>query len=88
MQHEGKKELIVYAEGTRYTVDFGRLAKQLTGLMAAFVRIMTGIPRQTANRPAIRRSQKVGGCFHSSSCMCAGIGVETQSCPTRNLSSA
>ncbi|KAF8803981.1 hypothetical protein BYT27DRAFT_7225465 [Phlegmacium glaucopus] len=29
VQHEGKKELIVKAEGTRYTVDFGALAYQM-----------------------------------------------------------
>ncbi|TBU28382.1 hypothetical protein BD311DRAFT_788551 [Dichomitus squalens] len=28
--HEGKKELWVYAVGTRYTVDFGRLARQMS----------------------------------------------------------
>ncbi|KAF5319721.1 hypothetical protein D9619_008693 [Psilocybe cf. subviscida] len=28
--HEGKKELIVRADGDRYTVDFGSLAKQMT----------------------------------------------------------
>jgi hypothetical protein len=28
--HDGKKELVVYASGTRYTVDFGALAHQMT----------------------------------------------------------
>ncbi|KAF9553394.1 hypothetical protein CPC08DRAFT_697765 [Agrocybe pediades] len=31
--HEGKKELVVTAVGTRYTVDFGNLAHQMTGLI-------------------------------------------------------
>ena len=30
VQHEGKKELVVEAVGTRYTVDFGALACQMT----------------------------------------------------------
>ncbi|KAF8803973.1 hypothetical protein BYT27DRAFT_7225460 [Phlegmacium glaucopus] len=30
VQHEGKKELVVKAQGTRYTVDFGALAYQMT----------------------------------------------------------
>jgi len=30
VQHEGKKELVVRAVGTRYTVDFGALAHQMT----------------------------------------------------------
>ncbi|KAH9899279.1 hypothetical protein C8Q73DRAFT_679271 [Cubamyces lactineus] len=29
--HEGKKELVVQASGTRYTVDFASLARQMTG---------------------------------------------------------
>jgi len=31
VKHEGKKELVVTAAGTRYTVDFGDLANQMTG---------------------------------------------------------
>ncbi|KAF8151805.1 hypothetical protein B0H34DRAFT_141105 [Crassisporium funariophilum] len=31
VKHEGKKELVVKAVGTRYTVDFGDLARQMTG---------------------------------------------------------
>ena len=31
VKHEGKKELVVTAAGTRYTVDFGNLANQMTG---------------------------------------------------------
>jgi len=31
VKHEGKKELVVKAVGTRYTVDFGNLANQMTG---------------------------------------------------------
>lgn len=31
--HEGKKELVVEAVGNRYTVDFGSLARQMTGLL-------------------------------------------------------
>jgi Domain of unknown function (DUF4419) len=31
--HEGKKELVVYASGTRYTVDFGDMARQMTSLI-------------------------------------------------------
>jgi hypothetical protein len=31
VQHEGKKELVVKAMGTRYTVDFGYLATLMTG---------------------------------------------------------
>ena len=30
VQHKGKKELVVQAVGTRYTVDFGALAHQMT----------------------------------------------------------
>ena len=33
VQHEGKKHLVITAYGTRYTVDFGRMAEQMTGLM-------------------------------------------------------
>jgi len=33
VSHEGKKRLTVYAVGTRYTVDFGHLAQEMTGLM-------------------------------------------------------
>ncbi|KII90179.1 hypothetical protein PLICRDRAFT_40374 [Plicaturopsis crispa FD-325 SS-3] len=33
VQHEGKKELTVYGLGTRYTVDFGHLAKEMTRLI-------------------------------------------------------
>ncbi|KAH6915722.1 hypothetical protein BKA70DRAFT_1092941 [Coprinopsis sp. MPI-PUGE-AT-0042] len=35
--HEGKKKLVVYATGTRYTVDFGDLARQMTDLIDANV---------------------------------------------------
>ena len=31
--HEGKKELVVTASGTRYSVDFGDLARQMTELI-------------------------------------------------------
>ncbi|KAJ7235154.1 hypothetical protein B0H12DRAFT_150285 [Mycena haematopus] len=31
--HEGKKELIIYAEGTRYTVDFGAMSHQMVDLI-------------------------------------------------------
>jgi hypothetical protein len=31
--HEGEKKLIVHAAGTRYTVDFGNLAHQMTGVI-------------------------------------------------------
>ncbi|KAJ6500921.1 hypothetical protein C8R45DRAFT_897287 [Mycena sanguinolenta] len=31
--HEGKKELTVYAEGTRYTVDFGAMSRQMVDLI-------------------------------------------------------
>src|SRR5882757_10835255 len=31
--HEGKKELVVYASGSRYTVDYGDMAKRMTGLI-------------------------------------------------------
>lgn len=29
MEHEGQKELTVYAVGTRYTVDFGAMSKEM-----------------------------------------------------------
>ncbi len=29
MDHEGQKELTVYAVGTRYTVDFGAMSKEM-----------------------------------------------------------
>jgi Domain of unknown function (DUF4419) len=35
--HEGKKKLVVYASGTRYTVDFGDMARQMTDLIDANV---------------------------------------------------
>ena len=31
VKHEREKELVVTADGTRYTVDFGKLANQMTG---------------------------------------------------------
>ncbi|KAJ7124235.1 hypothetical protein C8R44DRAFT_852206 [Mycena epipterygia] len=31
--HEGKRELVIYAGGTRYTVDFGSLSRQMTELI-------------------------------------------------------
>ncbi|KAJ7660166.1 hypothetical protein DFH06DRAFT_1472257 [Mycena polygramma] len=31
--HEGQRELVLFAAGTRYTVDFGDLALQMTGLV-------------------------------------------------------
>ncbi|KAE9387937.1 hypothetical protein BT96DRAFT_1025652 [Gymnopus androsaceus JB14] len=31
--HKGQKHLVVYAVGTRYTVDFGSMAQQMTGLI-------------------------------------------------------
>ena len=37
-QHEGKKELVVRAAGTRYTVDFGALAHQMTDQLHQNVR--------------------------------------------------
>ena len=36
--HEGKKELWVRTVGTRYTVDFGRLARQMTSQIHEHVR--------------------------------------------------
>ena len=38
VQHEGKKELVVEAVGTRYTVDFGALAHQMTDQLHQNVR--------------------------------------------------
>lgn len=38
VQHEGKKTVVVYAIGNRYTVDFGKLAHQLTVEMQKHVR--------------------------------------------------
>ena len=38
VQHEGKKELVVTANGTRYTVDFGALAHQMTDQLHQNVR--------------------------------------------------
>ncbi|KAE9387934.1 hypothetical protein BT96DRAFT_927325 [Gymnopus androsaceus JB14] len=40
--HEGQKHLVVYAVGTCYTVDFGSVAQQMTGLL-----------RQNVKDPAI-----------------------------------
>ncbi|KAJ7202485.1 hypothetical protein C8J57DRAFT_1622801 [Mycena rebaudengoi] len=31
--HEGQRELVISAEGTRYSVDFGRMARQMVGLL-------------------------------------------------------
>ena len=31
--HDGKKELVIEEVGTRYTVDFGLLAKRMAGLL-------------------------------------------------------
>ena len=31
--HEGKKELVIYGDGTRYTADYGGMAKQMTQLI-------------------------------------------------------
>jgi hypothetical protein len=31
VEHEGQKELVVTATGTRYTVDFGEMANAMTG---------------------------------------------------------
>lgn len=36
--HKGQEHLIVYAAGTRYTVDFGSMAQQMTGLIAQHVK--------------------------------------------------
>ena len=33
VRHEGREPLVVATYGTRYTADFGRMAKQMTGLM-------------------------------------------------------
>ncbi len=38
VQHEGQKHLVVTACGNRYSVDFGRLAEQMTGLIDEHVR--------------------------------------------------
>ena len=38
VQHEGQKHLVVRASGNRYSVDFGRLAEQMTGLIDEHVR--------------------------------------------------
>ena len=38
VQHDGKKELVVHAVGTRYTVDFGALAHQMTDQLHQNVR--------------------------------------------------
>ena len=38
VQHEDKKELVVQAVGTRYTVDFGALAHQFTDQLHQNVR--------------------------------------------------
>ncbi|KAI0691479.1 hypothetical protein BC835DRAFT_113538 [Cytidiella melzeri] len=35
--HEGKQEVVVQAAGTRYSVDFGSLARQMTGQMEKFI---------------------------------------------------
>ncbi|KAJ7101976.1 hypothetical protein C8R44DRAFT_682444 [Mycena epipterygia] len=31
--HEGKRELVIVAEGTRYTLDFGAMSRQMVGLL-------------------------------------------------------
>ncbi|KAJ7268367.1 hypothetical protein C8J57DRAFT_1324986, partial [Mycena rebaudengoi] len=31
--HEGQRELVIFAEGTRYSVDFGSMARQMVGLI-------------------------------------------------------
>ncbi|KAJ7122194.1 hypothetical protein C8R44DRAFT_852922 [Mycena epipterygia] len=31
--HEGKRELVIIAEGTRYTLDFGAMSRQMVGLL-------------------------------------------------------
>ena len=38
VQHEGKKEIVVEAVGTRYTVDYGALAHQMTDQLHQNVR--------------------------------------------------
>ena len=42
--HEGKKELIVQASGTRYTVDFGALSRQMTKKIHENVRHVGDMP--------------------------------------------
>jgi hypothetical protein len=39
VSHEGKKTLIVYAAGSRYTVNFGHMAREMTSLLHENVRI-------------------------------------------------
>lgn len=41
--HEGKKKLVVYASGSRYTVDFGELANQMTDLIDQNVGLHTSV---------------------------------------------
>jgi hypothetical protein len=31
--HEGKKELVIVAEGTRYSLDFGAMSRQMVDLI-------------------------------------------------------
>jgi hypothetical protein len=42
VKHEGKKALTITACGSRYTVDFGDLAKQMTGKIEKNVRELRG----------------------------------------------
>jgi len=37
--HEGQKQLTVFGNGTRYTVDFGQLAQQMTKRIGENVRL-------------------------------------------------
>ena len=53
VQHKGKKELVVEANGSRYTVDFGALAHQMTDKLHKNVRsdsdplVLSVLNRQT-----------------------------------------
>lgn len=38
VEHEGKKMLTIYADGNRYTVDFGNISRQMADLIHENVR--------------------------------------------------
>ena len=59
VEHEGKKELVVTAAGTRYTVDFGNLAKQMTGKIHENVGLRSNSKRKSYSAFVLRSSIRI-----------------------------